>query len=267
VSIRDQIATLKSLSALDAGIAAIQADLDKERAGIGEKVGQIQGLGAKIERLLEGVRAMETTRNELLSEMRQTSTLLERSREKMMRCRNEREANAVQRELEELRRLFRERDVETQKLVGLIDEARLDLDKSAAERDEITTQLGQTEGHSSGRVKDLELQLAAELEKRRELLVSADKILIRKYDAVRQRRGSGIAIAADGRCSACNISLPPMLYQRIMQVAELYQCPSCQRILYFRPSVAASADDASPADEAEGGAADDAASGATPSAG
>ena len=255
---------MKSLSALDAGIAAIQADLDKERAGIGEKVGQIQGLGAKIERLLEGVRAMETTRNELLSEMRQTSTLLERSREKMMRCRNEREANAVQRELEELRRLFRERDVETQKLVGLIDEARLDLDKSAAERDEISTQLGQTEGQSSGRVKELELQLAAELEKRKALLVSADKILIRKYDAVRQRRGSGISTAADGRCSACNISLPPMLYQRIMQAAELFQCPSCQRILYYRPSVAA---DALSADEGEGSSADDAASGATPSAG
>jgi uncharacterized protein len=260
VSIRDQIATLKSLSALDAGIATIQADLDKERAGIGEKVTQIQGLGAKIERLLEGVRAMESTRNELLSEMRQTSTLLERSREKMMRCRNEREANAVQRELEELRRLFRERDVETQKLVGLIDEARLDLDKSAAERDEITTQLGQTEGHSTGRVKELELQLAGELEKRQALLALTDKILIRKYDAVRARRGSGLATAGDGRCSACNISLPPMLYQRTMQVAELYQCPSCQRILYYRPSVAA-------ADDAEGSSADDAASGATPSAG
>jgi uncharacterized protein len=238
VSIREQIATLKTLSALDAGIAAIQADLDKERAGIGGKVSQVQTLGAKIERLLEGVRAMETTRNELLAEMRQTSTLLERSREKMMRCRNEREANAVQRELEELRRLFRERDIETQKLLGLIDEARLDLDKSAAERDVISTQLDQTEGHSTGRVKELEAQLAIERQRRQELLVSTDKVLIRKYDAVRARRGSGISTASDGRCSTCNISLPPMLYQRIMQAGELFQCPSCQRILYYRPSLA-----------------------------
>lgn len=235
MSIRDQITTLKSLSALDAGIAVIQADLDKERAGIGEKVTQVQGLGLKIERLLESVRAMEATRNDLLSEMRQTSALLERSREKMMRCRNEREANAVQRELEELRRLFRERETETQKLVGLIDEARQDLDKSAAERDGITTDLGLTEGASTGRVHELEARLATELASRQTLLAGTDKGLIRKYDAVRTRRGSGLSAAALGRCSTCNISLPPMLYQRIMQGAELFQCPSCQRILYFTP--------------------------------
>ena len=250
MSIRDQIATLKSLSALDAGIAAIQADLDKERAGIGDKLTQVQGLSAKIERLLESVRAMETTRNDLVSEMRQTSALLERSREKMMRCRNEREANAVQRELEELRRLFRERELETQKIVGLIDEARQDLDKSAAERDQITAEVGQTEGHTTGRVKELEGQLAAELAQRQTLLTGSDKALIRKYDAVRARRGSGLSVAAHGRCSTCNISLPPMLYQRIMQGAELFQCPSCQRILFFAahdPTAASAADDAADA--------------------
>jgi len=236
VSIREQIATLKALSALDAGIAAIQADLDKERAGIGDKVTQVQGLGVKIERLLESVRAMESTRNDLLSEMRQTSALLERSREKMMRCRNEREANAVQRELEELRRLFRERETETQKLVGLIDEARQDLDTSAVERDALSTQLDQTEGATTGRVKELEAQLATELGHRQTLLTGSDKALIRKYDAVRARRGSGLSPAADGRCSTCNISLPPMLYQRIMQEVELFQCPSCQRILFYGPA-------------------------------
>lgn len=256
MSIRDQIATLKSLSALDAGIAAIQADLDKERAGIGDKLTQVQGLNVKIERLLEGVRAMEATRNDLVAEMRQTSALLERSREKMMRCRNEREANAVQRELEELRRLFRERELETQKIVGLIDEARQDLDKSAGERDQLTAQVDQTEGQTTGRVKELETRLAAELAQRQTLLTGSDKALIRKYDAVRARRGSGLSVAADARCSTCNISLPPMLYQRIMQGAELFQCPSCQRILFFAahdPTAAAPAAEAAAGEpDAEG---------------
>jgi len=76
-----------------------------------------------------------------------------------------------------------------------------------------------------------------------------DAIVVRKYDAVRARRGSGLSAAADGRCSTCNISLPPMLYQRIMQAGELFQCPSCQRILYFTP----------PSPSAEGAEADGAA--------
>lgn len=232
MSIQETINSLKSLSTIDAKIAALEVELTQERAGIDDKSSLKDGLDAKISRLTESVSAMETTRNELVSETRQTSLQLDRSREKMMRCRNEREANAVQRELEELRRVFRERDHEAQKLSGLIDQARADLDGAGAERDAISNQLDATEGDSTARIRELEAALAQQKEERAEAAKKNEGSLLRRYEVVRQRRGSGLAVVKDGTCVACHISLPPMLYQRILQQAELYQCPSCQRVLY-----------------------------------
>ena len=165
-----------------------------------------------------------------------------------MRCRNEREANAVQRELEELRRVFRERELETQKLVGLIDEARADLTAATDERDQISSEIDATGGAATTRIRELSANLATEQAKRESLLSELDGLIRRKYEIVRQKRGSGLAIAADGMCLSCHISLPPMLYQRIMHQAELFQCPSCQRILYVPREPAIEGSDASARD-------------------
>ena len=67
---------------------------------------------------------MERTRNDLSGELRQMSRQIERSREKLSRCRTEREANAAQRELEELRKLYRDREQDIERLEALIGQAR-----------------------------------------------------------------------------------------------------------------------------------------------
>ena len=53
---------------------------------------------------------MDKTRTELLAELRQMTQQIDRSREKLSRSRNERESNAAQREVEELRKLHRDRE-------------------------------------------------------------------------------------------------------------------------------------------------------------
>lgn len=235
MSIQDKIANLKSLSAIDATILSLESELSEKRAGVDDKSTLKDGLDQRIERLTKSINDMEATRGELVSEMRQTSMQIDRSREKMMRCRNEREANAVQRELEELRRVFRERDHETQKLVGLTDQARADLEKATEEREAIVSQIDATVGEAVSQIRELEERLSDEKKKREEITEQVDRLLLRKYEAVRKKRGSGLAVAREGMCTACHISLPPMLYQRIMHQAELFQCPSCQRILYLAP--------------------------------
>jgi hypothetical protein len=193
--------------------------------------------------------------------MRQTSLQVDRSREKFMRCRNEREANAVQREQEELRRVFRERDHETQKLAGLIDAARGDLEAATKERDDITAELDATRGDATTKIRRLEAELSGERAQREQAISGTDKSLLRRYEAVRQRRGSGLADVKDGTCVACHISLPPMLHQRILHQAELFQCPSCQRIL-VPPGLSLSKEEPEeePAETAAEGAEDEASS-------
>jgi predicted nucleic acid-binding Zn-ribbon protein len=63
--------------------------------------------------------------------------------------------------------------------------------------------------------------------------------LYRRYDMVRQKRGTGIAQTTTGTCNACNMSLPPQLFHRLRRETILEQCQSCNRIIYYVPPASA----------------------------
>src|SRR5262249_15766472 len=87
----------------------------------------------------------------------------------------------------------------------------------------ITTRLGELE------------QRLAENRNQRELLIKAvQPALFRRYEMIRKRRGSAIAWTTDGTCSACHMTINPMMFQQLRRAEEFSQCPSCQRILYYR---------------------------------
>ena len=151
----------------------------------------------------------------------------------MARCRNEKEANAAQREVEEVRRLCRERETEITKLTGLIEDGRADLARVELEREEVAGQIDETQGEATAKVRELQAVFDELLKKRAEAMSQLSPIMQRRYEAVQKKRGTGAAALIDGSCTACHISLSPMLYQEIMRLQELHECPSCHRLLYL----------------------------------
>ena len=57
--------------------------------------------------------------------------------------------------------------------------------------------------------------------------------LYRRYDLIRQKRGTAISQTNDGTCNSCHMALPPQLFHRLRREPILEQCPSCNRIIYF----------------------------------
>lgn len=55
------------------------------------------------------------------------------------------------------------------------------------------------------------------------------------YGILRERRG-GIAVTnvRNGVCLGCNMNIPPQLFIEVTKNKQLIQCPSCNRILFFR---------------------------------
>jgi predicted nucleic acid-binding Zn-ribbon protein len=251
VSIEAKIETLKSIAALDAELLALQSELRAERVELEKKAGRRSELGSRAEVLESSLAEMEKTRGALYGELRQLSVQVERAREKMARCRNEREANAASRELEELRRIQREREKEIEKLVGLADEARADLDKVQGQHSEVSGEMGDTGAAVGEKMGNLESRIGEKQRARDELAATFDKVLLRRYDTVRSRRGTGIAAVEKGTCTACHIELAPRVYQQMMHRKELFTCPSCLRILYLAPAAPPASSEA-PSDTPEG---------------
>lgn len=167
------------------------------------------------------------------------SLQIDRSREKLSRVRTEREANAVQRELEELRKLYRDRELEIEKLTALVDQARSEIESTEGEQQELSAELGQTSNEVESRLGGVEKQAAEKYDARKKIVSEIQPTLYRRYELVRKRKGTAIAFTVEGTCSECHMLLPPMMFQKLMRSEEFGQCPSCHRILYFRPSAPA----------------------------
>ena len=50
---------------------------------------------------------------------------------------------------------------------------------------------------------------------------------------MKARQGIAVAEAINGHCSLCHVRLRPQVYNTIIKNAEIVQCDSCQRILYY----------------------------------
>jgi predicted nucleic acid-binding Zn-ribbon protein len=248
VTIQEEITALESLASIDAALATIEQEIQKEREELKQKKEQLTGLEAKIAKAKASIDDMERTRGELVQDARQMSLQMDRSREKLARARSEREVNAAQRETEELRKLYRDREVEIQKLTGFADQARTDMEQRVAERDAIVAALGSTEGDTANRLVDLEKQAGEKRNSRAEFMQSIKPVVYRRYETIRQRIGSAISYTMDGTCAVCHITLSPMMFQKLRKGLEMDQCPSCRRIIYFR--AAASAESTPSASEA-----------------
>jgi uncharacterized protein len=238
LSILELIPRLEALADLDERIRVLEEDLAVRRGGLDALKTEVAELRRRSDDSKVSIAAMEKTRNELQLEARQMQNQMEKSREKLGRSRNERESMAAQRELEELKRLVRDREDEVEKLSAVAEQAKAAVAKDEARHNELSAELaGTAEGA---------LQTVQEKEQERETLhgerAAAVKLLppllYRRYESIRARRPKAIAKTSDGTCSGCNIAVPPMMFQKMLRSDEFEQCPQCKRILYYVPKTA-----------------------------
>jgi uncharacterized protein len=55
------------------------------------------------------------------------------------------------------------------------------------------------------------------------------------YERVAKKRGTAVAEARDGECQTCHMKLRLQVWVELRQNEGLFQCESCNRILYYEP--------------------------------
>ncbi len=235
MSIREHIVFLEQLSSLDGEISKLQEQLAQDRDALASLKKELAKLDERIATDTASITEMGHTRGELVHEARQMTAQVEKSREKLARARNEREQNAATRELEELRRLQKDREEEIGKLAMLEAAAQKSKEEAEAERGRLLEQLSSNESTTHNELASLERQKNGKADERKQLAQRIPKSLLSRYEAIRKRRSVAIAMTQTGTCLACQMSLPPQLFQRILRDEAIELCPHCHRILYYKP--------------------------------
>lgn len=229
----EHIKALEQLAAMDAEVKALEEQLQEERGILGSLKESLKQLDEKLQIDRTTVAAADKQRSELQIEIRTMTSQTEHSREKLNRSRTDRETNAVQRELEELRKLVRDREDEVSRIETDTAQIRAAVVSAEAEHKRISEELAAREGDIQAKVAQLEADRSVKGGGREAIAKRLPPVLYRRYEMIRGRRGSALAQTTDGTCNRCNIALPPQLYHRLRREPLLEQCPSCNRLIYF----------------------------------
>ena len=101
----------------------------------------------------------------------------------------------------------------------------------------------------------LKQELQAKESERQEIASGVPAELLNTYERIAARRhGIGLAEVRDESCRVCGMRIPPHVFQELRRSAadQVFQCESCNRILYYVEAPAVASPEAEPKASAAG---------------
>jgi uncharacterized protein len=242
----EQLVALAKIADIDA--EALRADTELREIPL--RMGSLQSDVKKLGELLAAEKQELLDADKLLQaqeeEINNSSQALAKSKAKGARIRNTREADAVERELETIRRVMKDREVERDSLREAIGKRRGSVDKHSREFGELEKFAAEEQAKADARLAELNTAREKVLAGRSELAAKVPADVLKRYEMIRSKRqGIGVAAVKSGTCSGCFVVLAPQQVIGIQRGDELAQCPRCQRFLYS-PEVIAKHTDGAP---------------------
>jgi predicted nucleic acid-binding Zn-ribbon protein len=228
----EQLAALAKIADIDAEALRSDTELKEIPARLEELEGDVKRLGE----LLDAERSDLAEADALLSaqeeELHNQSQSLAKSKAKSARARTMREADAVEKELEVIRRLMKEREEERQSLRSAIEKRRGSVGKHEKELAQLQQLAADERTKAEVRMAELQAVRDRVMAGRRELAAKVPADVLKRYELIRDRRSAGASPMKGRICGGCNTSLPPNQTIAVSKGETFEQCPRCQRFLF-----------------------------------
>ncbi len=234
----EQLAALAKIADIDSDALRSDLELKEIPERIAELDNDVRRLGEMLEAERNELKEADTLLGAQNEELQNQSQALARSKAKGARARNMRETDAVERELEVIRRSMKDREEERETLKAAIEKRRGSAGKHEKELAELESFAGEEKQKAEARVAELRAILERVMAGRRELAAKLPADVLRRYELIRDKRaGVGAVPVKSGICTGCNTSLRPNQVIAVLRGETFEQCPRCQRLL-FSPDAA-----------------------------
>ncbi|MEO1268656.1 MAG: C4-type zinc ribbon domain-containing protein [Myxococcota bacterium] len=202
---------------------------------------QLQDHKSMLEKLVADLNAqrveleeMSNLKNQRQLELTEADERHNKSKERLMNVSSTKEYNAVEKEMDQLKRKSEETREQLEHLKEAIDLNEAQIAEKESKISTLRDQINGVEQKAEGQIAVLHKELEEWESKRKEARKGIKTGIIRRYDFIRSRRGGRAIVAArDAHCEGCFMAIPPQLYIQIQRGETLESCPSCQRILFY----------------------------------
>jgi predicted nucleic acid-binding Zn-ribbon protein len=231
--LRDQLKRLEELQRYDAQIQ----ELTNALKAIPAKLEASQTDFARVEALLENERTQlaESQRYyaEQKSQLQTDESTASGAKHKLSLAKNSKEYVAAQREIEQTRESVQNRELEIAKLMEAVQSKEKLLSDRAAELDVLRKSIDKDAEVARKKMAELDGKIATIKVDRDKVAAGIRPEVLKRYGAIRMRRGLAVTTVRNGTCQGCNMNVPPQLYNVLQRGNSIETCPYCHRIVYW----------------------------------
>jgi len=158
-------------------------------------------------------------------------------RMRMNRIKNSKELMALQREIDLIKQGNSEREEELIKLMEETDRANSEIKGKEEELAKLQAEWDREQEELRSQITGIDQAVSEAATRRQTIAAQIAGDLISRYELIFSRRGgTAVVEVTGGICQGCHMNIPPQLWNEIIRSEKVHLCPSCQRILFYKPS-------------------------------
>jgi hypothetical protein len=226
-----------------AALQVIDRELKEKRDLAAFLLGEIEQFGTQLAHQreevarLSGERAtLEARRADLDARLETEGAKIRDHRMRMNRIRNERELLALQHQVNVSKELTKQLEDELLLVMETLEGLAARLGEAEQTLQSLETVAAREIAARRERAAALTAEVEAERGRREAVAQGLERSLRSKYEQIFSRRGgTAVVEVRNGTCQGCHMHVPPQLFNELQKFRDVRQCPSCHRILYWRP--------------------------------
>jgi len=230
------IELLMSLQTVDQAIRGKKREVEATMRQLQELESHVRKREAESAQLGEEHAGVKAQQREIERERAEIDEKMKDRRMRLQRVRSEKEMQATQRELDVMRERTTQLDEHELQILEVIEALDTRLVEVAENLRGGREALNGERESLVARGAELTQEIDRESAARSELANALDANLRRRYEVIFTRHGgTAVVLVRDGVCQGCHMHVPPQLFNQILRGGDVFDCPSCHRILFAAP--------------------------------
>lgn len=216
-------------SSVKGQLCSLSKRLDLLNFNWNELTQHITNQAVKIEELRKQYRAYE-------SDVKQNQVMIKRSQERLNSIKNNREYQALLKEIEELKRTNAATEELMIDCLNQIDDAEKNTATTQEEIQLVQNDMTQEQQLVGAATENAEKRLKELDQERKDISGKIEADVLKLFQKVQsqQVRGNAVVPVQDAVCHGCYVNIPPQMYNELQRCDKLRMCPNCQRIIYWK---------------------------------
>ena len=229
---KDQIVVIDELQRIDTELGELEVHLKEYPEQISAFEHELESSRTTLSELKSQLEQLTENKTALENELSTNQETIKKSEEKLFDIKTHKEYAALQKEISDTKRMNSELE---EKLIEEMENIE-QIEASITEKEQT---LSSKEEEYKGKIEEIKEKLAEiEMEyepKKAEKETIAAKIspeILPVYEQIKKKNGTVLALAKNEICTSCYMNIPAQLFNEVLTLSRIIQCPNCKRILY-----------------------------------